>query len=62
MTYSIFDTGNLVVSYDEPEAAQEALARLAAAEPDGADRLLVIAFDDHGHVVDEFAPGEHIAA
>jgi hypothetical protein len=62
MTYSIFDSGNLVVSYDEPEAAQEALTRLAAAERGGADRLLLIAFDDDGHVVDEFAPGEHIAA
>lgn len=56
MTYSIFDTGNLVVSYDREDAAQDALARIAAETPDADECLLLVAFDDDGRLVDEIAP------
>ena len=59
MTYSIFDTGNLVVSFDREEAANEALARLA--QENTSDRLLLVAFDDDGNAVAECVPGERIA-
>jgi len=61
MIYSIFDTGNLVVSLEHEDAAYEALARLVQ-EADGAsDRLLLVAFDGDGNVVAECVPGERIA-
>jgi hypothetical protein len=59
MTYSIFDTGNLVVSFDREDAANEALARLA--QEDTNDRLVLVAFDDDGNAVAECVPGERIA-
>jgi hypothetical protein len=62
MTYSIFDTGNLVVSYDREDAARHALARIAAEVPDADACLLLVAFDDDGHVVDEVAPSDSLAA
>lgn len=60
MTYSIFDTGNLVASFDREDEAYEALERLAAASPDAADGLLLVAFDDAGKPVADCAPGERI--
>jgi hypothetical protein len=62
MTYSIFDTGNLVVSYDREDAARDALARIAAETPDADECLVLLAFDDDGHIVDEVAPSDRIAA
>jgi hypothetical protein len=62
MTYSIFDTGNLVVSYDQEEPARTALARIAAETPAADECLLLVAFDDEGHVVDEVVPGHSVAA
>jgi hypothetical protein len=59
MIYSIFDTGNLVVSFDREDAAYEALARLA--REDTSDRLLLVAFDDDGNTIAECVPGERIA-
>jgi hypothetical protein len=59
MIYSIFDTGNLVVSFDREDAAYQALARLA--QEDTSDRLLLVAFDDHGNTIAECVPGERMA-
>lgn len=53
MTYSIFDTGNLVVSFDREDEAREAFARLA--HESAADDLVMFTFDDAGRVVDELA-------
>lgn len=61
MTYSIFDTGNLVVSFDREDPAYEALDRLAAEDSGAEDRLLLVAFDDDGDVVYDCAPGERVA-
>lgn len=61
MTYSIFDNGNLVVSFDREDEAHEALERLAGGENlEAADGLLLVAFDDAGHAVADCAPGERI--
>ena len=61
MTYSIFDTGNLVVSFDREDSAYEALDRFVREAPEAEDRLLLVAFDDEGNAVDDCAPGERIA-
>jgi hypothetical protein len=60
MTYSIFDAGNLVVSFDQEEAAYDALERIARESAGAKDRLLLVAFDEHGNVVSDCAPGERI--
>lgn len=61
MTYSIFDNGNLVVSYDRARDAYEAFERILAANPDGDGGLLLVAFDEHGRIVDDCAPGARLA-
>jgi hypothetical protein len=58
MTYSIFDTGNLVVSFEREDEAQDALRRIAHHDPRAADDLLLVAFDDTGRVVSECVVGE----
>ena len=60
MIYSIFDTGNLVASFDREDAAYEALTRLAHASSDAANRLLLVASDGDGNAVAECIPGERI--
>lgn len=60
MTYSIFDAGNLVASFDREDEAYTALERLAAANTDTRDALLLVAFDDAGHVIADCAPGERM--
>jgi hypothetical protein len=57
MTFSIFDTGNLVVSFDEPDEARAELDRIMRNDPSSASRLLLVAFNEDGQVVDDFAPG-----
>jgi hypothetical protein len=54
MTYSIFDTGNLVVSFDRADEAHAALVRIArqASDP-GA--VLLVTFDDNGAILEEVA-------
>jgi predicted N-acetyltransferase YhbS len=61
MTYSIFDTGNLVASFEREDAAREALARIAEEAPEARDRLLLVAFDDDGRLVGEIALSESLA-
>lgn len=60
VTYSIFDAGNLVASFDREDEAYAALERLAAASGAAADGLLLVAFDDAGNAVADCAPGERI--
>lgn len=60
-TYAIFDTGNLVVSFDEEDAAYDALDRIAREDDAATERLVLVAFDDAGRPVDDCVPGERIA-
>ena len=62
MTFSIFDTGNLVLSYDEEAPAREALDRIVHEEPEAVDRLLLVVFDDQGELVDEYVPDGRVPA
>jgi hypothetical protein len=59
MIFSIFDTGNLVVSYEEEDEAMKALAELAQ-DPDADPQLLLIAFADDGGPVADCIPGERL--
>ena len=61
MAYSIFDTGNLVVSFDRVDSAHKALERLARETPEANHRLFLVAFDDDGNAVDDCVPGQRIA-
>jgi hypothetical protein len=61
MTYAIFDTGNLVASFDEEDAAPEALDRIAREDEGAEARIVLVAFDDSGRAVDDCVPGERIA-
>lgn len=61
MTYSILDSGNLVASFDEVDAAHEALERLAAVSPDARERLLLVAMNADGEIVADCVPGERVA-
>jgi len=61
MVYSIFDDGNLVVSFEDEETACGALERIAREDPRLRDRLVLIAFDEDGDVVSEWIPGEHVS-
>lgn len=60
MTFSIFDAGNLVTSFDREDDAYAALERLADASPEARDALLLVAFDEAGNVIADCAPGERI--
>lgn len=62
MTYCIFDTGNLLASFEREQPALAALEQLAAnAAPEDRDRLLLVVFDDDGRPIADCAPGERIA-
>ena len=60
MTYSIFDDGNLVASFDREDAATAALERIAADDAAASDRLVLVAFDDDGNAIADCVPGERI--
>lgn len=60
MVYSIFDRGNLVVAYGTPEEAQAAFEEIAAVDGQPLDSLLLVAFDDRGEAVADYAPGESV--
>jgi hypothetical protein len=57
-TFSIFDVGNLVASFDNGAEAVRALERVATADAEPREGLLLVAFDEAGNVVADFAPGE----
>lgn len=57
MTYSIFDAGNLVVSFDRKAPARAELNRLAEQDDDARGRLLLVAFDAAGDPVEQWVPG-----
>lgn len=60
MSFSILDDGNLVASFDQIDAAQVALERLAAANADAAERLLLVELGADGEIVADYAPGERV--
>ena len=61
MTYSIFDsTGNLVDAFDDHDAAVAALTAIAAAEPEAADDVFLVAQDDTGEFVGETVFGSSL--
>jgi hypothetical protein len=60
MSYSIFDAGNLVASFDNEDEAHAALERLARESPETSDGLLLVAFDAAGNAVADCAPGERL--
>jgi hypothetical protein len=50
MTHGIFtSTGNLVAWFDTEDEALAALGDLVAEEPEAADEITAIPFDDEGH-------------
>ncbi len=62
MTFSIFDGGNLVASYDEEEAAIDALTQLVHDDPKSAEDVVLLTFDDRGEPVGEPVLGSSIRA
>ena len=61
MTYSIFDNGNLIVSFDGEADAYDAFVRIAADNPQQGAGLLLVAFDEDGRMVDDCVPGSRLA-
>jgi hypothetical protein len=53
INFSIFDSGNLVASYGEEQAALDALAQLVREDPEACDELVLLAFDDDGEPAGE---------
>ena len=50
MTYSIFDGNrNLLVAFDDRDAAVAALGAVVTADPEAADAVFLVAQDDAGH-------------
>jgi hypothetical protein len=61
MTYSIFDNGDLVVSFDREDVAYDAFVRIAAENPQASAELLLVAFDEDGRMFDDCVPGTRLA-
>ena len=52
MYWTIFDsTGNLVESFDQEDEARAALDRIAHEEPEAAEHVALLSFDDEGKPV-----------
>ena len=52
MYYVILDsTGNLVESFDDETAARTALERMIHEDPEAADHLALLTYDEHGEPV-----------
>ena len=52
MTWMLLDeAGNAIAAYDDDVAAHVALRSLADAEPDAADHVLLVQYDDEGNVI-----------
>lgn len=57
MTYAIFDSGNLVVSYDDYDRALNALSQLAQEDEANAQDIALVSFDEQGQPVGEAVLG-----
>ena len=66
MFYAILDsTGNLVESFDEERQAGAMLERLVGEEPDTAEHLALLTYDEHGEPVGDaitMTVSAHVAA
>jgi hypothetical protein len=63
MTHGIFtSTGNLVAWFDTDDEALAALSELVAEEPEAADEIAAIPFDDEGHSCGPAIEGSTAAA
>jgi len=51
MTFSIFDSGNLAASYSDEKAAVDALTQLVPDDPEAAEELVLVTFDELGELV-----------
>jgi hypothetical protein len=60
MTFSIFDSGNLVASFDDQQVAIDALAQLVHDDPETADEVVLIAFDENGEAFGEPVVGSSV--
>lgn len=60
MTFSIFDSGNLVASYSDEEVAVDALAQLVRDDPESAEEIVLLKFDDLGQPIGEPMPGSSV--
>jgi hypothetical protein len=60
MTFSIFDTGNLVASYDDEQVALDALTRLVRDDPESAAEIALLRFDDLGEPVGDPVVGSSV--
>jgi hypothetical protein len=60
MTFSIFDSGNLVASYDDERAAMNALTQLVHDDPESADDMVLVTFDETGGPVGDPVPGSSV--
>lgn len=61
MYYALIDsTGNLIDTYDSEGAAKAALAEFVRDEPEIADHVAVLAYDDQGEPVGEPLSGSSI--
>jgi hypothetical protein len=61
MTYAIFDSSaNLVASYDDQETARQALIAIVQREPEAAEDVALLAFDDRGRAVGDALLGTSV--
>jgi hypothetical protein len=60
MTFSIFDSGNLVASYDDERVAMDALSQVVHDDPESADDVVLVRFDDAGEPVGDAVPGSSV--
>ena len=60
MTFSIFDTGNLVASYDDEQVALDALTQLVRDDPESAAEIVLVKFDDLGEPVGDPVVGSSV--
>jgi hypothetical protein len=60
LTFSIFDTGNLVASYDDEQVALDALTQLVRDDPESAAEIVLVKFDDLGEPVGDPVVGSSV--
>lgn len=63
MTHGIFtSSGNLVAWFDTEDEALAALTELVADEPEAADEIAAVPFDDEGHACGPAIKGSTVLA